>query len=567
MSDRLTSPFHKELFNFLLSDVEKKIQEQGLTQEKEFINYKEQLTIAASAHSGHSFIEILENYQRLFSEKMSFVSEKKLLEAITAKGNSLKISRGLPRLYNKNNPSQSHVKKEFCHIPSLKHLSMERFSLPLYENFEIANDTKIVLFTYMMSDGWGDLVAHKEAVNILRKRFPLLSVQSIVCMPRGFSLLHCHLDVNAIIVPYRKECPLDMFPKEALKVLRAADLIVSIPTYYPYTKELKNELLPKKDTQKNPRFICIGQYGFLESDWFHPRSGNYSMGLHFLEKGIFTREYEGKADFRTLENKMLLHTLFGTAKPQTIEVEKYLSAHKLYLSYLISPIGGAIYLHALLQSEMKYSHDIDICSPDIGWFIEYIKKQALENRPILEKDFGIRSIEIHYEGKIHSKGISAQGKKVRILCPGHLSDADFRTLVRLSEEFIAIRGDQSFSEAVSANRLFFYDGAPHARYFLKDLLALAENRVSQYQATLTLFRAMGKAFLYNIEQEPDEWVEETYFQEKHPWIEIAENIADCLQKPNVLTGFKRFNQIISNEYSFNKTFCQIVQKELSQRVL
>lgn len=289
------------------------------------------------------------------------------------------------------------------------------------------------------------------------------------------------------------------------------------------------------------------------------------MGLHFLEKGILIRESSPKADFRTLENQTLLFTLFGTTTPQTVDIERYLSQSKIYLGYLISPYGGAIYLHALLQTQIHNQKTIDICTPNIGWFIEYLQICMNEKKPVLEGDFGIKEIEIHFGGKVHRRVLKDEGKKVRIICPGSLSDGDFRNLMRLSEEFVAIRGDQSFSEAVSANRVFFYDGAPHARYFMKDLIALAENRLRNNKAALAIFRCMSQAFMYNREESEDEWVEETYFQEKQPWQEIAKLLGAALQSPSVLAGFNQFNQIVRNEYSFNKTLCQLVQRELSSK--
>ena len=561
MSNLHPSPFHTELFSYLLKDIEKRIQEEELGNEKEFVEYKTHLQEALSSKANYSFVEILENYQRLFSEKKSGILEKRIFDSLNIKDFHLKFSRGLPRLYKKDAPTQSYVKTEFSHIPTLKKLELERFSLPLCEDIPIPPNTKICLFTYMLSDGWGDLIASQEMKRILKKRFPNLTIQTIVCIPTRFSLRQCNLDKDTIIIPYKNQCPLSIFPKKALKALQDSSLILSAPTFYPYTEDLKKKLQPKKKNEKAPRMLCIGQYGFLESEWFHPKSGNYSMGLHFLEKGILTRKYVGKADFLSLENRSLLYSLFRTTTPKTIHKEKYLSSNKLYLAYLVSPIGGAIYLHALLQSQIREDKTIDICTPDIRWLVEYIQMQKKGNRPLLEGNFHVREIEIHFQGKIHRHPIAKEGKKVRILCPKNLSDGDFRLLVHLSEEFIGIRGDQSFSEAVSVNRVFFYDGAPHARYFIKDLLALAENRLSDNKSAISLFRAMGKAFLYNTSDEPSEWVEETYFQEKEPWLEIAKEIATALETPATVEGFKKFNQIVTSEYSFNKTLCHLVQRE------
>ena len=137
----------------------------------------------------------------------------------------------------------------------------------------------------------------------------------------------------------------------------------------------------------------------------------------------------------------------------------------------------------------------------------------------------------------------------------------------LSGEFVGVRGDQSFSEAVSANRAFFYDGAPHARYFVKDLLALAENRLAPHRSALAVFRGMGKAFLHSlkVEETAGEWVDETFFQEKEPWMAIAQKIGAALLDPDALAAFKKFNKILADEYACNQTLCQMVQRELALR--
>lgn len=536
MNTDAKSLFHTEITSYLLKEVEK----EGLSQET---------TLA-----DHSFEDLLEGYHTLLSKRKTLPIEGKILEAFPQNEFPLKMLRGLPRVYKRENPSTSHIKHSFSHLPSLKRLGAEKFLLPLYDKITIPKDTKICVFTHVLADGFGDLIAHKETVSILKNRFQDASIKSIVSLPKRFSAKDCDLDPTAIIVPYKKNTTL---PKKVLKELLASDLILSIPTHHPQIDEIKKEA---------PSTLCIGQYGFIESDIFHPKSGHTSMGLHFLEKGILIRNGQKKGDFRALKNETLLYTLFGTLAPQSIDIDSYLVSHKLHLAYLVSPMGGAIYLNALLKAAARDERTIDICTPDIGWFIEYTKRQSREKKPFFSGDFGIQELEIHFAGKIHRKKIQDTGKKVRILCSGPLSNEDFTTLMRLSEEFVAVRGDQSFSEAVSANRMFFYDGAPHARYFVKDLTALSENRLRNNKEALTLFRCIGKAFSYNRTESEDAWVEETHFQAIEPWEEIANLLSKALLKRDTLLGCKQLNQIIRSEYSFNETLCQIVSREISYRL-
>lgn len=553
------SPFHTELLSYLLFDVERHMQESGLPHEKEWTRYRDTLQTAIQTNSDLSFTEIINNYQQLVLKKNTLL-EKNFLELSST--HNWKILRGLPRVYHRDHPLQSEIKKEFSHLGSLKKLGLEKTSLPLYQNIEIPKGARICLFTYMLSDGWGDFIAMQEAYKILTTRFPQAIIQSILCISKHqIDSLPQHVDKNLITVPYERDCRPTSFPESALKAFRSSSLIISLPTLYPHIDKLQKFFVSAH--QNPPKLLSIGQYGFLESEHFHPKSGNYAMGLHFLEKGIFIRDTVPKGNLQTLENSALLHSLFGVKEPQEQHINQYLASHHLYLAYLTSPIGGAIYLHALLQWQKQNTQTIDICTPSLSWFIEYVNIQAQQNKPLLEGDFGIQTLEIHFQGHIHTRTLASSGKTLRILCPGTLSNADFRNLMSSSQEFVAIRGDQSFSEAVSAGKLFFYDGAPHARYFIKDLLALAENRLSSQKSTLNLFRSMGKAFLYNLPENEAEWVEETYFQEKEPWAQIAATIAFSLKDPQTTQGCKLLCQIIRNEYSFNKTLCHLVQREFT----
>ena len=536
MEELHTSPFHKEISSFLIQLLEKKVKDEGLED--------------SQLPKENSFEELITCYHDLISKKQSIPLEQKVFDAFPPFDYPLKMYRGLPRVYKKDAPSQSHIKTTFSHLPSLKQRIAEKLLLPYYDKVDLKNGDKISIFTYVLGDGYGDIIAHKEAVSIIKKRFPNLFIQSVLLLPSQIPKENISLGEDALIISYKTKASL---PKKALNALIKSDLILSIPTSHPQVEALKS-------TSVN--VLSIGEHGFIETDCFHPKSTNLSMGLHFLEAGIFIREDQKKGDYRALKNETLLYTLFGTLTPQTVDIETYLHSHKLHLAYLQSPIGGAVYLHALLKAASRDERMIDICTPDIGWLIEYVKIQGKEKKPFFTEPFGIQELEIHYSGKIHQKKIQESGKKVRILCTGPLEIDDFSNLMRLSEEFVAVRGDQSLAEAVSANRLFFYDGAPHKKYFIKDLLALAENRIRNNMGCITLFRSIAKTFFCQQTEEENEWVEETFFQTKEPWEKTAEQLSFALLKRETIVGCKLLNQIIRSEYAFNQTLCQLVAREI-----
>lgn len=495
--------------------------------------------------------------------------EGELLASFPPKEFPLKISRGLPRLYKSQDPTETRMKEGFSDLPSLRSACLERFLYPLYHDLLPPKITQITLLNYVIGDGWGDFIAAKEAIQILKNQFPHLIIHWIALAPKHLSLpkkpTEDEKNVPTISIEYdEKKCPLSKIPENAFEMLRSSDLILSLPTLYPQMNELLHFLQTISIKKPFPEVLSIGQYGFLESPSFNPGSARFSMGLHFLEHGIFISSPVLSPNFNQVHNKQLLDSLFGTSSPTDQEIESYQTSHRFYLAYLLTEKGGAIYLHALLQSESSFDEkNIDICTPDIGWLVRHIESQKKKGEFFLEKTFGLKKIEIHYQEQIHTQRLAEKGKTIRILCPGSLEDHDFRILLALSQDFVAVRGDQSISQAISANKIFFYDGAEHSRFFIKDLAALAENRISRYKGALLLFRLMKEAFLQSYMKESDaKWVDELYFQESINWQEIAKAMGSALQDKTTKPGFTEFNEVVRQEYAFNSRLCQMVQRAL-----
>lgn len=496
----------------------------------------------------------------IYGQGAPAILEKKWLETFSEKEfaelNILpyfpRMVRGLPRLYHRDDPSQCRLKTHFTDFPSLKRLGAERAFLSLFEQISVAKGSKISLFTYVMGDGWGDLIAAWEVIQIFKERFKELEIRWIAILPEK----RVPPELNADCICYWKEGDVDA---EALGALRTSDCILQLPTYYPKTDEIKESLKKIPLSLPLPTWIEVGEYGFLESDWFHPQTARYCLGLHCLEKGILIHKTK-KASFAEVKNKTLLLQLFNTVSPGPSEVEKYEAQHVFYLSYLSSAAGGLVYLQALIKAHERDEKRIDICIPDIHWLIQLIEKGTLKE---IE---GLKELEIFYAKQRYQASIKNEGKSVRVICPGIVSDEDFRKLLRLSKEFVGVRGNQSLSEAISANKVFFYDSQSHSQHFLCDLAALAENRIGPHRNALAIFRAMRKTLLHNIPVEEGTWVEESHFQEREPLIQIGIQVGLALQDPDAIAGFKKLSRIISEEYNAEKFLCHLVQKELYHRI-
>lgn len=515
--------------------------------------------------------EIIENFEHLFKGKGAIQLEKLLMESFSPKefeelGLSRyfpKMNRGLPRLYHRSHPSTSHIKKHFSNLPTLRTLAFDKAIFSLYGQTRVERKFSVSVFTWVINENLGDYTAACEACRILKERFPQAELH-LIALADASAVLPPFSGAEVCIVPYSSEIGSNLFPREILERFRSSDLILQLPSYYPFTKELMEAVERVDSNLPVPKMELLGNYGFLESSWFHPKTGHRSMGLHFLEKGILVHKAP-MATFAEIENIALLTDLFGTEAPGPAEIEQYSQTNQFYLAYLATPVGGAVYLHALLKSLEHDARTVDVCTPDLGWFIQYAEMQNSQGKPILDKSLGVASIEVLWQGQSYTASTGVEGKKLRLFSPGGISQRDFRTLVSLSGEFVGVRGDQSFSEAVSCNRVFFYDGREHVRYFMKDLAALAENRIAAHRTALACMRGMGKTLLHNLPPQEGDWVDETVFQEKEEWLEIAFQIGASLQDPDAVAGFKKLNRIIAEEYACNEFLCHLVQRALCHR--
>lgn len=541
MTKKTTSPklsaFYTELLELISRNSEKQVAECGIDSniDEMWKNLPQNAPLPLN--------EIIEKYQHLFVDG-SLHLEKTLLEAFPVKDfielgltrTYPRVYRGLPRVYLKDQPSLSRIKPDFSSLASLKRQALSRTLFSLYSKMPAVG--KATLFTWVMNDGHGDFIAGAEVFRMLKARLPDLQLHFIALVPEEMQIPYMD---NATFIPYNIDCPASIIPEEALRILNNSDLILQLPTYYPETNALK-AASPKA------KFEMVGEYGFIESNRFHPRSGNYSLGLHFLEKGILTRR-PCVAGWEDVQNEYL----------------KFYRRHenRFYLAYLTSWVGGAIYLHSLLKSLENDPSDIDICTPDLGWFIAYYEKQ--QGKSLIAWDVGVSAIEVYFQEQKYTHAIQSSGKKLRLICPGPISQSDFRALLSLSGDWAAVRGNQSFSEAVSQGKGFFYDGRDHARCFIKDFAAIAENRIGNFRGTLECIRGMAQGFLYNVPVQDDLWVDETYFQELEDWTAIALRIGLALQDPETVSGFRALSKILADEFSAAPFLCQLVQRALCHR--
>lgn len=447
--------------------------------------------------------------------------ERKLLESFSYEEfKELKLEsyfprlyRGLPRLYNREKPSLSRLKPGFSSLPHLKKLAVDRALFSLYRGKAPLEQARVALFVKAMADGFGDLTAALEVATIFSEAGVGgidLFIFSEKKIPFPFS------------PPNR--CHIEFVRKAEIPDPDGYDLLLQVPTFCPEIQ----------------RGEALGEYGFVESAPYLPGTGNRALGLHFLEKGIL---------IRTQSAGEFLHPLLRESA-------------RSYFAYLSNPKAGFVYLHALLKSLEGDSSPIDLWLPDLLWVVERLRMA----QPLLEKPYGVKAIEIYFQGQTYHSSIANQGKLLRLICPGPLSPADTRALLKKCAPFAGVRGNQSLSEAISEGKMFFYDGRAHSRFFVKDLHALAENRLRSFPGTLRCLRAMRKLFIDQLPLSIDEqWVDEIYFEKEEEPLDplaLAEEIGEALKDPKTLLGYQTLCQILREEGSANPFLIHLAYRAL-----
>jgi hypothetical protein len=124
----------------------------------------------------------------------------------------------------------------------------------------------------------------------------------------------------------------------------------------------------------------------------------------------------------------------------------------------------------------------------------------------------------------------------------------------------AIHQGHSFTEAVSNEKIFFYDGLLYASGFVKDLLATANSHLSFDDPCVELFR------LYFQMMKKTDWIEmhrvdEEFFSSSNLSLEeMGERIGELLQEISLKDSFGKFCKILKEQYSFNEVFCNLVKR-------
>ncbi len=443
------------------------------------------------------------------------------------------ITRGLPELTKRRHPKS--VQNHFSDVALLKRLYIDSALLHLYSKIKAPQGAHVVILSWVIGDGLGDYAAQRETARILTEVLPEEAISLVTFLYKEAIFQKETLPFPQHVVRYTdlstnwKRIVSESINPTIDTLLKSADFILQIPTYYPNT----HEIMPK-----GPKYELVGEGGWLDTPHFHPLSDARCMGLHYLEKGIFIKKMPSLNEAPHLLNKRLSKILFRRELPSKETINSYSQRARFNSAYTYTDRGLYLYLHMLLKWLENDKKNCDIAIFDLNHLLQNMETLYL---PLFKKT-GIREVAIFFEESVTTVPVSSKGKTLRLIHLNTLSHAECLPMTSFTQDLVGCRGDGSLSEAVSANKPFFLDPPSHKRELIKDLIALA---------TTHLPARPNLAEYLNLHLN-------TSFSLQH----LGDTMGSLLQNPEVTEGMVRLNQILQENYAVNPNLQNLTLRAL-----
>lgn len=534
--------FHLKLFQLLKERVKERITPDDSYAEVN-LNLRaflEELSHQEKRDSFSRFDEVLKSFHMLMKEPLvkrniseERFGEQEFLRALNPRDFAAlkmrryypRLYRGFPREYERENVYNSRIKKPFFLRDVMRDLAIEKAVYSLYGNVTLSGK---VLVIFAIEEAFLPL----EIARFLKTRLDGVEVRCLGVGSKEKIASFPPLE-NGWLLP--QDLEEQSRPKGLKEYLSSCDLLIHFPSDKSDGGRAFLEAFP------HPRFTLeeVGGYGLLEEGLSEEK--HLFLGLHSLEKGLLTRR-PIEAKWEDIQNGDILRWKAGKKR--------------LYLADLKTKKGAALYLSVLLHAEEKKPPDIDLCTFHLDWLFSLIEEEGFA----FFSKRKVRSIEILFQGYIFLQKIASSGRVLRILCPSKLSLNDFRSLLFLSEDFVALSEDFFFSEAISQQKPFFYDG--EKKSLIKDLLAFAQSCAKNLPKALSFIRKIEEGYALIQEKREKPWVDEDFFKEMPSLEEISTDLSSLIIDGKFSEQFGMFCRLLVDEMSANVFLAQLVQRGL-----
>lgn len=379
--------------------------------------------------------------------------------------------------------------------------AIDKLLLSRWSDYTPARESIVTLFTWVIPSGLGDFAMQLYVADLIHKALPNVTLQLITILEEGSTGWDVSkLPYTCEIVRYRHP-HLPNFSDNISEKIANSALVLQLPTYYPRFEDVL--------AIKGPRITSIGEYSFLDSPHFHPRSGNRTMGLHPFEMGIMTLD----------------------------PIPKALKDPGCFFAYLITERGASIYLHTLLAFTKELHNTISLYTTSLTRLLPILEKEDLSG-------YHLKEITIIDDGKTCSKPIESEGRRLVIRSVKNKTPIEIRQIMAHCHPFMACRGDGSFTEALSVEATFFYDFLPHARPFLRNLLKLAQRDLMAYPTLEEYLTLM-------MDETPE------------PPKTRGAKLAGILLDPTLRKGMLKLKELIYERHSCSDHLINLVKQEIA----
>lgn len=548
------SLFHEHLIHFLQEDLKEKKCHGGWDEsnDPEVRRYRDHLSRVMRNAEPLELHQILDRYKHLFEKRGPVHLELKMLEAFGEKEMKqlglppFYMHRGLPRMYRKSEPALfSKIHPAYAHLPALKRRALNRVLFSLYQSVEVSAQSVITLLVSTEYEKGVDL--SKDVEEIIQSAFPTLQI----------TIYH-------FASPSKKQPDNSNWEGSASQweQIQRSVLLLQIGEDNQVLSSLFREMKERGIVKNRETFL---RHSESSQSLYHVDEQALCTGFHFLEAGeLFLKLPE----YAMLESKELKEQLFAQTDISLSDRALYRKKKRFFWADLNSSYAVRMYLEALSVSLKNDSKEIELFFPRLDGLFSYLEEERSSQGDLL-RNGKIRRIEIVFDSFYTSIPFRQKGKTIRIHSSAKsISRKDRRWLIQWSEDFVGCSSESELSDAISCNKGFFFDADNEHRYFLQDLLALAESRIPTHQSTLKLLRLFPRAVKKGEESQKCEWIDELSMQEMstdHPK-EVGLEMGEILQDRDTLIGFKRLNRLITEEYSANALLVQMIQRAVFQQM-
>lgn len=531
--------FHKSLYDI----IEKKLNSISNKKDKNVSEAVSLLKTLKNKVTKDNFDRFSEKYFSLFHKDINH--EKILLDLFTflqfqklglADYAFPKMLRGLPRVHKKDNPGITKLMPEYKNLFSLKKCYVQKPILSLYENIEIPKGSNIAI----LFGDTGLSSIRNGLIGYLKERYPSLEIDVIK--------FACKKEKVRFFVDDKK-----ITKKGLVKSLKNKQVVLEFfgqPT-------VKDKLLEVFDNKGFPfKYIHLVDHSNRQN---LSLSSYYSLGLCFLDLGMFFEE--NKWSFSEISRKSIFYTLLGKSDPYREDIFTYKMETRFCYCSMESRNGILLYLHSILQANLSDQKDVDILITDASLLKKcFIKSSALK-KSIDFKKYRIKSVEIIIDEKKTKLTLQEEGVELRLINESRLSLKDLSILLSISDEPIGCTVNFGFSDAIYHQKVFFLEVDDQSSSCLKQLIAIARNRIPQYKATILYLTLLLQSQTSKMD---GDYVEEEYFQ---PSLHLdyalsISRLGKHLSHPPTIKGLKALVSIVVKEYSANQHLCNLITREI-----